>query len=331
MEVLTEQPKTSSFTPLAEHQATTPASFYSGPPVLHYYSDRSKILVLQHEVESLPAFAPLLSKAEPVSASHSNGTETNGDGNETQSQKVLDDVDVWVASDKLHLFSASANSGVSIPYPSISLHAIQSLPVPDPSEPSTDAPAPSQGVYMQLVTSSEETDEEPDSISITIVPTASGPPEQTIDESNTDPVATEDQPLQTPVTAMFNALSNCSNLHPDPVEPGDEEEDQYQSHLFQTGLAFPGASDGGLPPAMPGSGGWITAENMHEYFDEGGNWIGKDGDEEEQQDVEEGAQGENLGPGAGTVRPRQEEEEENANGNGEAADGNEETKWQRTS
>ncbi|KIW18695.1 hypothetical protein PV08_02984 [Exophiala spinifera] len=327
MEVLTEQPKTSSFTPLAEHQATTPASFYSGPPVLHYYSDRSKIVVLQHEVESLPAFAPLLSKAEAVSTSHANGTETaNGDSNEAQSQKVLDDVDVWVASDKLYLFSASANSGVSIPYPSISLHAIQSLPAPEPlGASSADAPAPSQGVYMQLVTSSEETDEEPDSISITIVPTASGPPEQATDDSNADPIATEDKPLQTPVTAMFNALSNCSNLHPDPVEPGDEDEDQYQSHLFQTGLAFPGASDGGLPPAMPGSGGWITAENMHEYFDEEGNWIGKDGDEEEQQQEVEG---ENLGPGAGTVRPRQEED---TNGNGEPADGNEETKWQRTS
>jgi nucleotide-sensitive chloride channel 1A len=47
---------------------------------------------------------------------------------------------------------------------------------------------------------------------------------------------------------------------------------------------------------MPGSGGWITAENMSEYFDEVGNWRGsKEGEDE------------HLGPGAGTVRSREED------------------------
>jgi nucleotide-sensitive chloride channel 1A len=32
--------------------------------------------------------------------------------------------------------------------------------------------------------------------------------------------------------------------------------------------------DGSLPPPFPGSGGWITADNVNEYFDEDGNWIG---------------------------------------------------------
>ena len=73
---------------------------------------------------------------------------------------------------------------------------------------------------------------------------------------------------------------------------------------------FAGARDGGLPPAMPGSGGWITAENVHEYFDEEGNWIG--GEEEE----EEG--GVELGEGAGTVHARDEEGGEAVNGDGEA-------------
>jgi nucleotide-sensitive chloride channel 1A len=58
---------------------------------------------------------------------------------------------------------------------------------------------------------------------------------------------------------------------------------------------------------MPGSSGWITAENVHEFFDEAGNWIG--GEEEE-----EGISGE-LGEGAGTVHAREEgEEEEGVNG-----------------
>jgi nucleotide-sensitive chloride channel 1A len=66
---------------------------------------------------------------------------------------------------------------------------------------------------------------------------------------------------------------------------------------------------------MPGSGGWITAENMADYFDEDGNWRGGEEGEEDQ-----------LGPGAGTVRSREEDpkmDEENEDGDN--------TKWQRTS
>lgn len=75
---------------------------------------------------------------------------------------------------------------------------------------------------------------------------------------------------------------------------------------------FAGARDGGLPPAMPGSGGWITAENVHEYFDEQGNWIGGD------KEGEEGVSGE-LGEGAGTVHAREEGDGEGeVNGDGAA-------------
>jgi nucleotide-sensitive chloride channel 1A len=61
---------------------------------------------------------------------------------------------------------------------------------------------------------------------------------------------------------------------------------------------------------MPGSGGWITAENVHEFFDEEGNWIGGDAEGDE----EEGVSGE-LGEGAGTVHAR-EEGQEGVNGEG---------------
>lgn len=74
-----------------------------------------------------------------------------------------------------------------------------------------------------------------------------------------------------------------------------------------------------LPPPMPGSGGWITAENVDEYFDGEGNWRG-------------GAGGGRLGAGAGSVRGREEEEVEEEVGyvNGEGGGGEEETKWRRT-
>lgn len=69
-----------------------------------------------------------------------------------------------------------------------------------------------------------------------------------------------------------------------------------------------GTGDGvdGLPPPMPGSGGWITAENMGEFFDEEGNWRGGE-----------------LGAGAGVVRERGEGEGE-GEGEGPGVDGEEE-------
>ena len=70
-----------------------------------------------------------------------------------------------------------------------------------------------------------------------------------------------------------------------------------------------------LPPPIPGSGGWITAENVGDFFDEEGNWRGG-------RRV--------LGEGAGSVRQR-EEEGEGVNGGGPRAEGEgEETKWRRT-
>ena len=172
---------------------------------------------------------------------------------------------------------------------------------------------------MQLLTSVDQPssdDADPESLSITIVPTASALPVPAGGQADAE-LETEDNPEQTPVQALFNALSECANLHPDPVEEGDEEDGG--SRLIRSGLAMPGDDSGGLPPQMPGSGGWITAENMHEFIDADGNWI-------EDDNEADGAEAEDsLGPGAGTVRTRddgQDDDEEN---------GEDETKWQRTS
>ena len=63
---------------------------------------------------------------------------------------------------------------------------------------------------------------------------------------------------------------------------------------------FPDASDDDgediLDDTAPGASGWITAENMDEYMDENGNFSGM-------------VIGEELGPGAGTVRAREDTEE----------------------
>ncbi|RMZ81028.1 hypothetical protein DV738_g2401, partial [Chaetothyriales sp. CBS 135597] len=330
MEVLRESPKVAAFVPLAEHQSTTPASFYSGPPVLHYHSDRSKLIIVDGEIEKALAFGPLIQHARSVVENAAAHSETNGEAERggAESQRVVDNVDIFVTSDKLLLFSSLAAAGVAIPYPTISLHAIQTLPTPSGSSDQ----APGQGVYMQLITSTDD-EEDVDSISITLVPTAAAPQQAALqsataeeeDDDNDGHLATnDDEAHQSPAHALFNALSNCSNLHPDPINEGGDDEDGNEgaggSRLIQSGLAIPlGSSSGsGLPPPLPGSGGWITAENMHEFIDEDGNFIERD--DEEAEPVAP-----SLGPGAGTVRSR---EEGGASGGG-AAD--EESKWQRTS
>jgi chloride channel, nucleotide-sensitive, 1A len=161
---------------------------------------------------------------------------------------------------------------------------------------------------MQLISPAPgvtEEDDESESISLTIIPPASHQ-----DATGIQPPNEEETP--TPTVALFTALSNCSNLHPGPIE---QEADLQDSALFQAGMIAPGSASGGLPPPIPGSGGWITAENMSEYFDEDGNWIGNEEGEEEQ-----------LGPGAGTVRSREEDAEP-----GEEDGDGDNTKWQRTS
>ena len=168
---------------------------------------------------------------------------------------------------------------------------------------------------MQIIFSTANVsgqDEEPESTSMTIIPTASAPPPTVTEE-----VTVEDQSEQTPVMAMFTSLSNCSNLHPDPIDPDDPDLGIEGSRLYHAGMMMPGNADGDLPPPMPGSGGWITAENMHEYIDEEGNWI-EGNDEEPAQEAEV------LGPGAGSIRAHEELDQ------AEEVDGDT-NKWQRTS
>lgn len=144
-----------------------------------------------------------------------------------------------------------------------------------------------------------EDDEEPEAIELTLIPTPNA-------EGASD------------IQSLFSGVSNCSNLHPDPM---DEDEDMDDAGLdsrivFEGSVGYEGisglpgvqrgATNGGLPPPFPGSGGWITAENVGEYFDADGNWIG--GAEESEE----------LGEGAGRVRTREERDgEEGLNGHRE--------------
>ncbi|KAJ4288247.1 hypothetical protein N0V88_007437 [Collariella sp. IMI 366227] len=199
---------------------------------------------------------------------------TNSPREQRPEETVEQKVDLFVNSRNLSIFCPSAECGVSIPYQQISIHALKTLRTPD------DQTFPS--VYLQLeLAEGGAGDDDFDTVELTLIPQQ--PPSTTTTPANT---------TKPEAILLFNAISECSNLNPDPVQNGDDEnEDEYgdstDAQIIFEGEAiegfsgvFAGASDGGLPPAMPGSGGWITAENVHEFFDEEGNWIGGEAEEE---------------------------------------------------
>lgn len=110
MEVLREAPKPTAFVPLPEHQSATPASFYAGPAVLHYYSDRAKVIILEHELAGAPALASLMRNSSIETSAES--AESNGDSTDVPDEKkrIANDVDVWVTSECVfHGFSLSSS------------------------------------------------------------------------------------------------------------------------------------------------------------------------------------------------------------------------------
>ncbi|KAJ5980893.1 hypothetical protein N7481_008191 [Penicillium waksmanii] len=307
MEVLRTAPDTSSFVPIAEHQSRTPASFHDGPTVLHYHSQSCKVVILERDLVATPALNALRGE---------NATNGSTVTEEEEKEVAIDNVETWVTSDKFLLFSSSASTGVSIPYPSISLHAIQRLRVPGASDDEV------QGLYMQIATPSAPSgeDDEEECITMTVVLPSDATTSTASDELS-------DEPEESPIQTLYNAVSACSNLHPDPVEPGDEDDEEgakfftadgAEPSFFQLGEGMTGSENGGLPPPVDGSSGWITAENMDQFFDEEGNWI---------------AGGEPpslpLGPGAGNVHSRENEDEDGEQDGKEGAD-DDETKWRRT-
>ncbi|KAI0881083.1 regulator of volume decrease after cellular swelling-domain-containing protein [Annulohypoxylon maeteangense] len=304
------------FQPLTEYQAQTPETFFDGKPVLYFHDENVKAWVSKEQDTLLYIFSKPSDDANPPlspSPPESYALENNG-GQHMREEKV----EVFVASNKLTLFSHRTGTGIEIPYPAITLHAVKNFRHVEKPD---DASFKFTGVYMQIdFPGSDEQDEEgSDPIELTLIPFKALPEGQSSTETPViDPVNNER------ATALFNQLSACSNLHPDPQ---DEEDDamegdggDFDSIIFEGNVeneaieglpgAFRGNVNGGLPPPMPGSSGWITADNVSQYFDEDGNWIGG-----------EGVSGE-LGDGAGRVRGRDEVEEDGDDGqvNGDDAD-----------
>lgn len=215
---------------------------------------------------------------------------------------------------------------MSLQYPDIELHALRRL---DPAPDAPNSQEQRQGVYLHIANHAQggaeaeddEDEEGEDSkiTEITIIPARIEPHEG----RDSDP------PVKPPAEALFQALSTCANLHPDPTSSDDDEDDEVDRYIHEGdvegdvgGMIIPGTGDGSLPEPFPGSGGWITAENVGRYFDADGQWLGRGAESVEAP----------LGPGSGRVRTRDEADA------GDVADaetdgyenGTDESKWQRT-
>lgn len=96
MEPLQSAPEESSFVLLADHQARTPVSFHSGPPVLHYHSKRCKVIILDRDLRSVPALNAI---RPPDQAVNGAGNAAPAENAEEDKEIVVEGVDVWVTSE----------------------------------------------------------------------------------------------------------------------------------------------------------------------------------------------------------------------------------------
>ncbi|RKF63860.1 putative benzoylformate decarboxylase protein [Erysiphe neolycopersici] len=244
-------PALDSFTPLAEHQSKTPTTFYKGKPVLYFHDSKAKAIIDKIHLTKLPLHATESYEVKSPSASN------------------LDSVELFVSSENLTFFNPTSCIGFAIPYPVITLHAIQRL---EPEGPLQEK----QGLYMQIeITDCYDHEAQDDDdlgyIDLTLIPSSS------TDEK------------KTAIQTLYEAVSACSDLNPDPSSENGgiidyidgEDSVRFEGNVGYTGISgLTGLSkdsiDDGLPPPFPGSGGWITAENVSKYLDEDGNWIGDD-------------------------------------------------------
>ncbi|MCJ1464865.1 hypothetical protein MMC07_003480 [Pseudocyphellaria aurata] len=322
-------PKVEDFTDIAEHLSRTPESFYSARPILYYSCFSATLVISRADLCCVPLLLTYTSETStPHPTVRPSADDDDDDGGSTPPpvpDVTIPGIDIWVTSEDLKIYFPTHRSGITIPYPAISLHAIQ---------PST-SPARPSSVYLQILKElGSYDDHDPDStISITLIP-ANPTPEhhspiaESESSSNEAPVSSTDR--------LFAALTDCANLHPDPTsEPGSDAGGPaiaYYGNGHSESATNEYSSTLALPPPVPGSGGWITAENVGDFYDD-------DGNPREQEDMGNHmtriAPFESverpLGDGAGRVRARDDngdvtDEETHVNGHVNGDD----TKWRRT-
>ncbi|KAK6354542.1 hypothetical protein TWF696_003685 [Orbilia brochopaga] len=324
--LITAPPDPTSLPTLADHQSSTPATF--SQEVLHFHTTGAKLTLASDQKFLLPAWFPDAASndvsvdvkdASVDEATSDKADEEGGDEEDWEDEDAIiedvhvEDVTVIVTTKHLTLYLPSCSAGYQIPYQSISLHAIASTPT-------------TSGIYMQINTRSTSFDDHDySSLEITVYP-----------QQTTVTTSAEGGNVTGSTKEMFDALTQCSDLHPD-AKPGffggsedeDEEGDDNGVIYFDHaggglggsggGITFLGGADevGGIPALAPG--GWITAENVDriQWSIDGQTGVGDPNNA-------------SLGPGAGNVR-RREDGDDTTTAMDEGVESNgAETKWRRT-
>jgi len=323
--ILSSAPDTTSFTPLSEHQSSTPATFFGAKPVLHASFTNADVLLSPRDLKSWGHWREVFStpsSSRQTAANGTNGTSPDthqGEDDTIENKLVYTSISSFITSDSVILFSSATlpSKAISIPYPSISLHATQRINAPSEhaySSPSQEQDGSSQtqkqALYLQLdigdpfTRNPADDEDEGQTVEMLIVPSTSTDSNTTeADVTNTSQTPQTQADL---VKQIFESISRCADLHPDLANPDSDEDMDDGEGGRAGGLAALLAGGGG----MPGVGGWITSENVDEFAAR----FGDDGEGEIDADGVEGAE---LGPGAGARRTREEGEDDD------------ETKWQR--
>lgn len=66
--IIHNKPDVASYTPLADYQASTPATFYDSKPVLHYHTENAYALIASEQLLDLPIFTGPESTARSATA-----------------------------------------------------------------------------------------------------------------------------------------------------------------------------------------------------------------------------------------------------------------------
>ncbi|OAA64437.1 hypothetical protein SPI_03084 [Niveomyces insectorum RCEF 264] len=217
-------PALDAYTPLDEHESRTPVSFYSGPPVLHYYGKGARAYARKEQQEKLPWWGGVTAAATAAEEPASERPVLGDD-------MVEEIVDIFVGSDTLVLYSHRAGCGIALPYPVIGLHAVKSAYTTDGRR----IPM----IYMQLELAGPSAGEadEPETVELTLAPAespASLPAPAAAEPAEAAPAAPT--PSISEASKLFDAISACADLHPDRFgddRDGDGEDDGYPSFFRQ--------------------------------------------------------------------------------------------------
>ena len=255
LETIHTSPQVEDYTLLSQHQEQTPGTFFGARPVLHLHSPGAQVKIWPEELETQPALASLRDEDAP----------SDNDG-----QVVLENVDVWVTSNYLTLFSSAKSTGVQISYPTITVHAQDGNAV----------------LFGLNLSDANAADEDLVFVQLRIIPTTVETHSQPADEKE-EPQQPNGHSTQSLSQPLFKAISDCQELNPDPPEEGEE-----------------GFED----ETAPGATGWITSENMQDFLDENGELRMPEGVTVVGAEDDGGESGP-LGEGAGRTRTAAEVED----------------------